>query len=419
MKWLLDRKNYVIFYVIGYLVRGIIYHFFPLINEIMTAITILWPLLILGNEFFKKEKADRFQWSLFAFLVGATVSTLVNFNESTPDAWLSLWQIVSLFLLFSVSKYEEYEAMHTLYRRLAAAAAIVIVLLASGSMFLLACYSQNIVLPGNLASADKLFTYGHMGGELRFCGMFGYSADGGNLCALAFVLCLYLLEEKIIRPWMAAIGCVILFVTIWFLDVRTTLVELGVVGLLLLYRFLSKKAYGKKAIAAMLGVMAVLVLAVFVLKKDAILSMIQKIQSDPENTLRFLTTGRSIYWIVAWRGFLSHPLFGYGWINNTHMWRMYFDSHNLLFNLMFWTGLAGLVPLAVFTFHFLKRMVKTKPGWTMMAILPAAVLTESMFDRAVLGTANTGCETSFFWLTLGFLTYYSGRKDKTDVSLIQ
>ncbi|MBR2769126.1 MAG: hypothetical protein IKD68_09340, partial [Solobacterium sp.] len=142
---MLDRKNYVIFYVIGYLVRGIIYHFFPLINEIMTAITILWPLLILGNEFFKKEKADRFQWSLFAFLVGATVSTLVNFNESTPDAWLSLWQIVSLFLLFSVSKYEEYEAMHTLYRRLAAAAAIVIVLLASGSMFLLACYSQNIV----------------------------------------------------------------------------------------------------------------------------------------------------------------------------------------------------------------------------------------------------------------------------------
>jgi hypothetical protein len=47
-----------------------------------------------------------------------------------------------------------------------------------------------------LSSAEKLFTYGHLGEETRFCGLFGYSTVGGNLCSLAILLGIYLAEQE-------------------------------------------------------------------------------------------------------------------------------------------------------------------------------------------------------------------------------
>lgn len=405
--FVLDRKNYVFVYVIGYLLRGIIYHFFPWINEILTALTILWPLVFFAEALKEKRRPDHLQACLLAFAAGALVSTLVNLSEVNPDAWLSLWQVMSLLLIFSLPKRESAESARKFYTLLAEISAGFIVLLAAGSLFLLACYKMNLSLPGGLADGSRIFTYGHMGEETRFCGLFGYSADGGNLCALSVILSLFLLEEKKWNPILAAVCIIIAVITVVYLDVRTSMVELAVVALILLYRFLKRKTSAKTACLLITGGLFAGAVLVFAVKHDALMGTMEQMREDPEKTLRFLTTGRSAYWASAWQGFLARPIFGYGWMNFTHMFRTYFDTHNLIFNLLFWTGLCGTVPIAVFAVLFLRQMVREKPGWTMKAVLLAGVLAESMLDRAILGTAHTAPETSFFWLSAGMLAYHA------------
>ena len=405
MDFILDRKNYIAVYVIGYLLRGIIYHFFPFVNPILTALTVFWPVILLLQTVRMKQVPDRLQISLSAFLAGAVISTLVNISEATADAFLSLWQIVSLILIFSCAKGEDSRGFLRFYERLAWITAAVIFLLAAGSLFLLACYRMNVSLPLGLADADHIFTYGHMGEESRFCGLFGYSADGGNLCALAAVLLLYLLEKGRINRILYAAATAVFVITIYFLDVRTSMVELLVVLILLIWKQLRRKFSACQSFLFLGGAAVLMLGTVFALKNQAVSSFLEQMKEDPEKTLRFLTTGRSTYWAYAWNGFLRHPLFGMGWTNNSHMFRTYFDSHNLFFNLIYWTGLCGMIPLGFFVWFFLKRMKEVQPGISASVILLFAVIAESMLDRAILGTANTAPETSFFWLTAGLLAY--------------
>ena len=404
-EWILDWKNYIFVYVIGHLLRGVIYHFFPYVNELLTAVTILWPMLLLGDAVFRKSETDPMQRCFLLFVLGAVYAVIVNLFDATGETWLSIWQMMSLFLLFSHAKHEEAERFEKQYDLLAIISAGVIVLLATGSLFLLACFVMRVSLPGGLASAEKLFTYGHMGSANRFCGLFGYSADGGNLCALAVLLLLYLVEKGRLKRWQAAIGTVILLVTICFLDVRTSILELLAAALILTYRWLSKKTGTAKALRILLGGGILLAGAVIFIKRGAIASYLSRIQTDPEMTLKFLTTGRSVYWSHAWKGFLRRPVYGHGWINNTHMYKFFFDNHNLFFNVIYWTGLCGLLPLSALAFFSIRTIRKKKMKWIMRGVIVAAVLVESMLDRAVLGTANTAVETSFFWLSLGSLLY--------------
>ena len=414
MKFILDRKNCIAFLVIGWLIRGMAYHFFPPVNTILTWGTVVWILVILLSQIFKKElQFDALTLPLLGMLLVMTLSTVLNLESirvwkdlELSDVIISIIEAAGLFgILFTAARYEDSKEYTVFLNDLFRIVFGYVCLLAAASVFLFVCYRMDFTLPGGFGSAEQIFTYGHMGEETRFCGLFGYSTDGGNLCALSAAIGIYLYEQKKIPFVVMLAGTLLLIGTIVLLDVRTSMVALLLNGLILGGYLLGKRTSTKKAVLTMLAVLvAVIAVGVF-LKQDAIRYYLELYREDPYKTLRFLTTGRSNYWALAVQGWKEKPFFGWGWLNNAFV-NMFFDNHNVFFNLLLWTGAAGLGLFVLFAFIWFVHVIRRKePVGIGPVLIITAVCVQAMLDRAILGTANTGVETMCFWLCTGLLTY--------------
>ena len=412
--FLSDRKNCIAFLVIGWLVRGMVYHFFPLFNDILLWITVLWTLWILLDSVIRKRlKPDGMTILLAGFIAVITISTVINLDSirawgviEVSDVWFSIAEAVMLVgIMFASAKYEAPDSYRLFLNRLFTAVFGYVCLLAAASVLLFVFYRMDIRLPGGFGGADQIFTYGHLGEETRFCGLFGYSTDGGNLCALAAALGVYLFEQKKLPLPVLLISLVLFAGTIVLLDVRTSMLALLLMAFVYGGHLLSRKTGGRKAFGIIAALVVLLVIAAVVLKRDTIIYYAGMVQEDPRQTLGFLTTGRSKYWELAVQGWLTKPVFGYGWMNNSFTGG-FFDCHNLFFNLILWSGTAGTGLFLAFTVLWLRRLVKNRRKISAgMVLILLAVFVQSMLDRAIMGSANAGVETMCFWLTAGFAAY--------------
>lgn len=414
LEFLLDRKHCIAFLVIGWLVRGMVYHFFPLFNDILTWGTVIWIAVILISGIVKKEiHFDAMMISLCGFLVVMILSTAIN--RASIQAWKeielsdSVLSIIEAFgllcIMFPAAKHEDKEEYRKFLNNLFLTVFCYVNLLALASVILFLCYRMDITLPGGFGGADQIFTYGHLGEETRFCGLFGYSTDGGNLCALTAALAVYLYEQKKIPLVIMMLSIVLTGYTIFLLDVRTSMVALLLNAMVLGGFLLGKRIGKKKATGVILAAVVLLIAAVLVLKKGTIDYYLTLYREDPRKTLSFLTTGRSKYWEAAFLGWLEKPVFGWGWLNNTYI-GYFFDNHNLFFNLLLWTGAAGTGLFLVFAGIWILHVIKRTGNWGIgIVLILLAVFVQSMLDRAIMGSANTGVETMCFWLCAGLYAY--------------
>ena len=418
--FLSDRKNCIAFLVIGWLVRGMVYHFFPLFNDILLWITVLWTLWILLDSMIRKRlKPDGMTILLVGFIAVITISTVINLDSirawgviEVSDVWFSIAEAVMLAgIMFASAKYEAPDSYRLFLNRLFTAVFGYVCLLAAASVLLFVFYRMDIRLPGGFGGADQIFTYGHLGEETRFCGLFGYSTDGGNLCALAAALGVYLFEQKKLPLPVLLISLALFAGTIVLLDVRTSMLALIVMALVYGGYLLSQKIGGKKATGVMTLLFLVFVITFALLKHQTIAYYLVIYRENPQKTLSFLTTGRSKYWTLAVMGWKEKPLLGWGWLNNTYV-GTFFDNHNLFFNLLLWTGALGLGFFIVFLVMLVQSTVQNRNHFTIgMILILLAVFVQSMLDRAIMGSANAGVETMCFWLTAG-LAVYSGINSK-------
>ncbi len=418
-EFLLERKNYIAVYVIGYLMRGLIYHFFPPVNDILMWITILWPLILIGSDLYRRRfRMDRMKAALCIFLLVALTSTVLHIQAATMEVWVSLWNACSLILiLFPAAETEEPKPYHRFFNRLFIAVFALISLMAAGSLFLYLCFRAGISLPGGLSGEEQLFTYGHLGEEKRFCGLFGYSTVGGNLCTIAVMAGIYLLEQNVLPKWLIMSCEAVLLAMVLLLDVRTSMVELFLVGVFLVWITLRKRMPAKRVFLLFSAAAVIAAAGVWILKQNAIMSFLADMKTDPVGTMRFLTTGRSVYWTQAWEGFLKHPILGQGWNNNTGV--KYFDSHNLLFNLLLWTGLTGTIAFFTFLGLLVQRMWKDRSRIEAQKLIGLVcvvigVFAASMLERTLIGTENTTVDTSCFWLAAGMLGYGIRRSSESE-----
>ena len=414
LEFLLDRKHCIAFLVIGWLVRGMVYHVFPLFNDILIWATVIWITAILIYEIIKKRiPFDAMTVILCGFLAVMVLTTVINHTSiqkwegmELTDSILSIIEAAGLVcILFPAAKYEDSEAYQNYLSRLFCIVFGYVVLMALASVILFTLYRMDIALPGGFGGADQIFTYGHLGEETRFCGLFGYSTDGGNLCALAAALGIYLYERKKL-PLILTIVCVLLLgYTIYLLDVRTSMLALLLCAMVLGVYLLGKRIGRKKAAGIILAAVVVLIGAVLILKKGTIDHYLTLYRKDPRKTLSFLTTGRSKYWEAAVLGWLEKPILGWGWLNNSYI-GYYFDNHNLFFNLLLWTGAAGTGLFLLFTVLWLIQAIRKKQNQGIgMILILLAVFVQSMLDRAIMGSANAGVETMVFWLCAGWMIY--------------
>ena len=414
LEYIRDWKNYSAAAVIGCLVRGAVYHFFPFVNPILEGMLVIWPLiLIIDGILHRQFHPDRIQWLLLGFLAAALISTVINLDSiqswehgDPAESFRSLFYGLSaVLILYGFSSHRPETDAVLFLNRLFLVIWGYIVLLSAGSVVLFVLYRMGIDLPGGFGGASQIFTYGHMGEETRFCGLFGYSNAGGNLCALAAPLAYYLTEQKKLSGWLAAGSAALLAYTIYLLDVRTSMVALLLCAVMIGWRILEKKAGTGKAVVISAVTLAVLAGVAGYLKQETILQYWAQYQEDPRKTIIFLTTGRSEYWELAVQGFLTKPLLGYGWLNNTYI-GFYFDNHNLFFNILLWTGAVGTI---LFFTAFILLVVKVCRAdmhhrYGLLLVL-AAVFVQAMLDRAIMGTANASAETMVFWLVSGMLVF--------------
>ncbi len=395
-------------FLTGYLLRGIIYHFIPVVNTVFTYVFSVWTLIVLISEIMQKKiLSDPAEKVTACFLAAAAVSLALSGASFEADAVISLIQLTLLMILaFTAMKDDESGGRY--YQTAALTAWCVIIFLGLISTAAYVTYRAGIRLPFGLNSASRIFTYGHLGNDERFCGYFGYSTDGGNLCALCLVLSVWLMKVRKLPVWAGIPSCLICLFMIYALDVRTSMIEVMITALAGCYFLIRKKLSAKKAVLSVVLLIVLGAAAVYILKTEKILSLTAQLREDPAGTLRFLSTGRTVYWAQAFEAFLKKPLFGWGWLNSSQL--TFFDAHNIIFNLLLWTGAAGTGLFAVFAVILIRKLVLNRKKITekqlaWLTVLLLCILAEAMLDRCIAGTANTGPETTMFWLTAGYLYY--------------
>ena len=395
-------------YLLCYLFRGILSKVIPGIDAILQWIFLFVPFVILILDAVSSKISFRkANITMLAFFVCAGISSILNAEEMTSDMWFSFVSILmNGYVLLSAVQFVSEEDYSSWLDFLAMITVLYCSLLGLGSVIAYGTYEAGITLPFGLNSEERIFTYGHLHQDSRFCGFFGYSTDGGSLCALSMILSLYLGDRKKLPGWAAVVCVVLAAANILLMDVRTSMLIIAAAVLFVLRLHLGSKYSAKKSNLILFTAVILGVALVAFYKRDSITSFQAEYAENPVRAWDFLSTGRTTYWLEAFQAFLKKPIFGWGWANSTQT--EFFDVHNLFFNLLMWTGIAGTALFVFFLIQLLTACHKShavlkKQNQIVLILLIAGVLIESMLDRAVMSTLNTSPSTILFWITAGYL----------------
>ena len=408
-QFVMNRNIYIMVYVLQLLLSGVMYHFLPQAPDIMNWVCLIWSVVIIvGDAAGKRLYGSLYQWLLWIFVIIMVVSTIVSGTVSVSVLMSIVKHIGLMYVLFSASRFTETDEYELTIQRLSFFIVLYVFVFALASAVCYWTYKAGITLPMGLNAPERIFTYGHYGTEERFCGLFGYSTYGGNLCVLALVLSWYLRESTVYNTALTIIVSILFGYMVMLLDYRTGMLICLFVAACLLWKQLRKR-YSVFGCLLILLFLAVIGGTVFwIREKDYFARFLDLMKTDPFDAFKHFSTGRTEYWSMIIEKLPDHFWLGWGWLNSEAL-EFYFDSHNLFFNLLMWTGVLGCGVFAVFLVVSLVRIVLSrkmirqhKSSWLIILVL--CVLMESLLDRAVLGTAEN-VETAMFWIALGYLIY--------------
>ena len=395
-------------YLLSYLFRGVLSKAIPGIDSILQWIFLIVPFVILFLDVARSRISfRRTNVTMLAFFIWAGISSILNADEMTSEMWFSLVSILmNGYVLLNASQYVSEEDYSKWLDRMALITVLYCSLLGLGSVIAYGTYEAGIALPFGLNSKERIFTYGHLNQDSRFCGFFGYSTDGGSLCAVSLILSLYLGDRKKLPGWGAVAGVVLAGANILLMDVRTSMLIVAAAVLFVLRLHLGTRYSAKKSDLILLIAIAVVASAFVFLKQDAIAAFRIEYAENPIRAWQDLSTGRTTYWIEAFQAFLKKPIYGWGWANSTQT--EFFDVHNLIFNLLMWTGIVGMLLFSSFLVQLLtachhSHAALKKQNQIVLILLIAGVLIESMLDRAVMSTLNSSPSTILFWISAGYI----------------
>ena len=410
-RFITDPRYFITYYLIGYLLRGFIAHFIPFFDDFLQWSVIIWFLGILCVQIVNRTFLIN-KYQIVLLLFGAVIILPAVFGRgglSVPVILSFLYYLIHATVFFPSAGHYEKDAFSRWLDYILSGVCFFVLLIAVCSLVFFLTYRAGVVLPFGLNSYERIFTYGHLGNEDRFCGLFGYSTNGGHLCIISLVLSLLLYERKKIPGWLTIISVIVFACNIILLDVRADMILLMFCFLCLLYRFLKRLLPANRYRSVFWGiVIGVTILGVIVLR-GRIVDTIQYIQQDPYNSLIELSTGRTEYWYLVIKHMFDHPVFGWGWLNSEVLQNGYYDAHNLFINLLMWSGFSGFILFLVFLImlfvHIWKtrrEIIKEKHYWAIVFVV--CIFLESMLDIDIVGSGyNIG--TSLFWIFSGLFVF--------------
>ena len=274
---------------------------------------------------------------------------------------------------------------------------------------------NSVSLFGTVFEKANLYSGGHAGSsDARYYGLFTYPTTLGFRCYLASVLSCHLYKKNKMSIIIPILIVPMSFILIYIADSRTAFINMLVILCFIAAQIMqkhsisAKKAYGSIAVLVTAGIIAVLYI-----KRD----IIADILADPMGALNRLSSNRVALFVDRWNIFKAHPWIGAGWdVEPFSSSISANNAHNILANILAWTGIAGLISFTLFAVTTVISITKNKErvmANQYLVCLIICVFIHSLLDQAIIGHMRNPA-TYMFWISFAFLAYGTlGENDTT------
>lgn len=390
-----EKVEYKGFYLISIIVLDLLV---LLINSYyiqLIKLFIIHGLAISLSLYEMKHHKKRFfieNWEIYAsiFIFAYLFSALLFKEDFTKNLVFDInYLVIVFFMYFKTNEYEKRKD------------------------FLECLYKIYILITFILSTVSIImFLTGHgkfLGNTTRFYGIYSHVNYCGMCCWISINLTLYLYSIGKINKGNSLINILLQFILLILSDSRTSMICTMICFMPLIVKLRKKE----KAIFISLFCLVIVIGIFFSMKTgrdyisvfqslkngEPLFSIVNKIGSNCLNL-----------WANSIKKIMDRPLLGYGISSNNKALTLYLDysnSHNIVLNILLYTGLIGLFTFLTFVRDVSKEIIRNIKNINIYLLMfLCGCLIFSLLDCAVLYEYyNT---TILFWYILGYL-YFSVR----------
>ena len=412
MELFTDRRNLLSFYILGILCVLTPLHEYgnTPIQRVFQAIYMCWTVLLLLHELLARRLYfDRITLVLCFLFFWACLSYLL---QPKAHGIIPLKHLVTLLmmimLIFPMTRYYTKDEMMQYFEKLARIIIIAVTVMNILSLVYYALY-RTVAFPARIN--DMFASFSERNGRDRYAGIYYHPVMCGSKCFFTMIFCIILYQRKKISAAVIVPAYLSSAAMIWLADPRTNYVQIAMACMYALYLVISRKYGTRFALRTLALCLIAGIASVFILKHDRIMSLFN-------GGLNQLSSNRIIIWKTAWQEFLKRPLLGWGWENGEVLLQYtnaYVENcHNIVFNLLLWTGIPGTAAFLVFTIMWLERIWQNKQlfhnGYEWFILLAFAIYIQSLLDIVIAGE-DVRISTPLFWFATGLLFYLNQTKE--------
>lgn len=420
--FLLDRRNLVLFYILGCLIIELIlsniigntsfYRF--LYSRGFPFLYYLWTIFFLGRDIYEhkvpKDLCLIFIWLVIAF--GFISWVFCPSGHSVGNFGMLIHQITMSYIILTLGNHYSFEENNEYLTKVSKIYVIFITVVNILNLIMYTTGRLDLLMPGR--NSDVVGS-AHAGGNVRYIGLYEYLTSAGYLSAVSLILSLYLGSRKSMNTIVSAFCVFVSLSMIYINDTRNAIIQCGLVFLAGIYYVLRKNLSRRKSGLTLCTLLFLLFLVLSVAYKDKIILAFRLIKDDSYVLLNHYSSGRLEIYRHTINLVRKRFIYGYGWFNNLFIQQAsgHPHCHNVFLSMAYWSGIPCLLAFVGFTIEvfrqlFCKRDLIGKYYGFWPCVLVICIFFESLLDNAVMGDLLR-LETAFFWICLGYLLY--GIKD--------
>ncbi len=401
----------VCFYMISILFVLSPTHFYGgMMHRMIEGIYVVWTMTIVMYDLRKKRiRWDPLLIALYFLIIWAGVSYAVQPKGHGIYELIHLFTLVLMVhVVFTAPSFlsdVQTERAVTVIGRL-----VIIAVVLLNSVSIIYYYLHDIVVfPSWMVTRLHCYTERH--GILRYAGIYYHPVLGGEKLIASIVFSLMLMERKRLSLLLGFIALISSGVMLYLGNSRTAFLQLVVIVL-----FLAGKITSSNKKAFQLFIMGTILCAVIAVIAVCWIKMPDGITYE---SLNYMSSNRLKLWTTAFQEFLRRPWLGWGWENGDavapYTGSDLHDCHNVIFNLLLWTGIPGIASfICAIVFWILGLKLNNSDPWYVLIVV--LFLMQSMLDPLLFGE-DIRIGTPLFWLFAGIVYYQNQNKNTINLQV--
>lgn len=422
MKGIFDKSKYIQFYIIGMVYVTCLYpmlEYVPVVNYassfIFHAITYGWAILILIYDLVHgKMIGENLDKSIVIFSIAMVISTLIqSFNLVLQKGDYILSVFIYIYILYQWAIESDRESFLKVIIKCAKFTVYVVLSINILNLVLVICDFNGGTIPSiwsHLYVSPRQLSWRRT--SYQYYGLYTHNILGAFKCYISLILTLFLVEHKEIKKSISIFSIVLCILQIYYCDSRNVMGITGIILLAWLKFCVDAKVSKEKAKKIYNYAISIFGISLcYVVYKSIVFNM-NFIEGDFSFYKLFnrFTSLRLEYWVKALDIIKEKPFLGWGLKNNgpvgSYQASLY-NYHNLVVNLLVWTGLIGTFLFSYFLIESYKKVRRNSDKiksanvkW--LNVLCICVFLQSLLDVGLIGVYNS-LSTVYFWLCLGYL----------------